>query len=138
MISQPVTIHLPASLYDRLKQRAAPTHQTIEQELLDVVTTAIPITEDLEETLAQTLTELGMVDDEGLWRAARSQLPREISTELERLHFKRQREGLTSVEEGMIQNYLRQYERIMLVRAQAAVLLQQRGYDISALAANNE
>lgn len=138
MLSQPITIHLPESLYDRLKQRAEQTHHTIEQELLDVVTTAIPLTEELDVSLAQTLTELGMLDDEGLWRAARSELPREISAELERLHFKRQREGLTSVEEGMVQNYLRQYERTMLVRAQAAVLLQQRGYDISALAATDE
>jgi len=47
--------------------------------------------------------------------------------------FQRQREGLTPAETESAETLIRQYERAMLARAQAAVLLRQRGYDISTL-----
>jgi hypothetical protein len=52
---------------------------------------------------------------------------------MENLHHKRQREGLTEAEDETLQRLVQQYERYMLVRAQAASLLQQRGHDVSAL-----
>jgi hypothetical protein len=53
---------------------------------------------------------------------------------MENLHLKRQREGLTEVEAQSLVGLVRQYERAMLVRAQATVLLKQRGHDVSELA----
>jgi hypothetical protein len=57
------------------------------------------------------------------------------AAELEALHLKRQREGLTDVETQTLARLVRQYERAMLVRAQAAALLKQRGYDVAELIA---
>jgi uncharacterized protein YnzC (UPF0291/DUF896 family) len=50
---------------------------------------------------------------------------------LETLHDKQQREGLTPDEQAEEQALLSLYRETLLVRAQAAVLLKQRGYDVS-------
>jgi hypothetical protein len=52
---------------------------------------------------------------------------------LEELHLKKQREELTARETQTTKTLLRRYERFMLVRAQAAAILQERGHDISGL-----
>lgn len=86
--------------------------------------------EDLEEAVAR----LALLDDELLWRVARSGLGAQEAEKLEQLHFKRQREGLTAAEDQESAALLRQYERAMLVRAHAAALLHERGQDVSVLA----
>jgi hypothetical protein len=50
---------------------------------------------------------------------------------LETLHDKQQREGLSTEEAREEQALLELYRETVLVRAQAAVLLKQRGYDTS-------
>jgi hypothetical protein len=47
------------------------------------------------------------------------------------LHDKQQREGLTPDEQTEEQALLSLYRETLLVRAQAAVLLKRRGYDVS-------
>jgi hypothetical protein len=56
-----------------------------------------------------------------------------VSTELQSLHLKRQREGLSVTESAKLANLIGQYEQHMLVRAQAAALLKARGCDVSGL-----
>jgi len=68
-----------------------------------------------------------------LQRAARSHFSAEKAAELEVLHLKRQDEGLTEDEARRAAELTRQYERAMLIRAQAMALLMQRGYDVSGL-----
>jgi hypothetical protein len=41
---------------------------------------------------------LALLDDEPLKRAARNHLPSEVAVQMENLHLKRQREGLTDAE----------------------------------------
>jgi len=50
---------------------------------------------------------------------------------LESLHHKQQSQGLTVEEKAEEQALLALYRETLLVRAQAAVLLKQRGYDVS-------
>jgi len=83
--------------------------------------------------LAETISSLAHLDDETLQRAARSHFPTEKAAELEVLHLKRQDEGLTTDEAQRAAELTRQYERAMLIRAQATALLMQRGHDVSAL-----
>lgn len=135
MTVQSVTLNLPRALYDRLERRAAQTQRTVEDVLLDVLATAVPLADELPSDLAEALSPLTLLDDAALWRAARSHLPTEVAAELEALHLKRQREGLTDTETQTLARLVRQYERAMLVRAQAAALLKQRGYDVAELIA---
>ncbi len=133
MTVQPITLNLPEMLYDRLRQRAEQTQRSIEDELLETVATAIPLTEKLPDDLSEAISHLHLLDDQALWRAAQSHLSVEVAAEMERLHLKRQREGLTENETQTLDKSVYQYERAMLVRAQAAALLKQRGHDISEL-----
>jgi hypothetical protein len=100
---------------------------------VEVVTTAVPLVEDLPPDLAEAISPLAALDDEALWRAARSRLPADDAERLEELSSKQQREGLTDVEADETARLLRRYERAMLVRAQAAALLKRRGHDVSSL-----
>jgi len=135
MSVQSVTLHLPSPLYERLKRRAEQTHRSVEAELLEVVATAVPVADDLPADLSEAISPLALLDDEALWRAARSHFPEEAAVQMEQLHLKCQREGLTGSEAETRAGLVRQYERAMLVRAQAAALLKGRGYDVSELLA---
>ena len=128
-----VTLQVPSLLYEQLKRRTEQTDRTVEAELLDIVATAMPVSEDLPADLADAIDPLELLDDEALWRAARCSLPAEAATQMEDLHLKRQREGLTDAETKALDGLVRQYERTMLVRAQAAALLKERGHDVSQL-----
>ena len=133
MTTQTITLQLPELLYRRLKARANQAHRTVEDELLDVLAMAVPVADDLPADLAEAISPLTLLDDEALWRAARSQLSPATAQQLEELHLKHQREGLTEAESQTLAALVRQYERAMLVRAQAAALLKQRGHDVSSL-----
>jgi predicted transcriptional regulator len=135
MAVQAVTLHLPSPLYERLKRWAEQTHRSVEAELLEVVAAAVPVADDLPVDLAQVISPLALLDDEALWRAARSHLPAEAVAQMEQLHLKRQRQGLTGSEAEALAGLVRHYERAMLVRAQAAALLKDRGYDVAELLA---
>jgi plasmid stability protein len=133
MTTQIVTLALPQSLYQKLKARAEQTHRSVEDEALDVLTTSVPIVDELSIDLEAAISPLSLLDDEELWRAARSSFSVEAAQQLEELNLKRQREGLTEAEAQIAAALVRQYERAMLVRAQAAALLKQRSYDVSSL-----
>lgn len=133
MTMQMLTLALPEPLYSRLKARADQTQRTVEDEVLDVLATAVPIADDLPDDLEQAISSLTVLDDVALWRAARSHFSTQSAQQLEELHIKRQREELTDAESQTVERLVRQYERSMLVRAQAAALLKQRGHDVSGL-----
>jgi hypothetical protein len=134
MPGQNLTLTVPEPLYDRLQQRARQANRTVEAVLLDVLATAVPAADELPADLAEAVSPLALLDDDALWRAARSRLAAEAA-QLEDLHLKRQREGLTDAEAQTLAGLVRQYERALLVRAQAAALLHRRGHDVSELAA---
>lgn len=136
MSAQAVTLHLPGSLYDQFKERAKRARRSLEAELLKAVEAAGVESETLPPQLAQAVNELPELSDEALWRVARDHLPREACRELEALNHKQQREGLSSAEEETLDRLVEAYERFLLLRAEAAGLLQERGHDISSLVGN--
>jgi hypothetical protein len=131
VVTQHVTLNVPGTLYDRLRRRAEEAHRTVEDELLHVVAAAIPGADDLPAELDEAVSQLAVLDDAALFGAARAAMPKDAAEELERLHHKRQREGLTEAEAQAAAALTRLYERFMLVRAEAAVLLAHRGHDLS-------
>jgi hypothetical protein len=132
-----LTLSLPGSLYERLIRRAERTHRTVEVELLEAVTTGISADEDLPSDLIQAVSALHLLNDTALWRAAQSPLPTEVASQIENLHLKRQFEGLTPNETQILSALMRRYEQTLLVRAQATLLLKERGHDVSGLVATS-
>jgi plasmid stability protein len=136
MPAQTMTLDVPEAIYQRLQKRAQQKKRSVEDELLEVLATAVPVGDELPADLADAVSPLALLEDQALWRAARSRLPAETAAQLEALHFKRQREGLSEAEAQTLAHLVRQYERAMLIRAQAAALLHARGHDITELAAS--
>jgi len=133
MPEQTVTLTLPEPLYDTLKHRAQQHQRSVEAETLNVLATSVALADALPSDLASAVAPLALLDDASLWRAARTPLAAEAAERMEELHLKRQREGLTEAETQTLAQLVHQYERAMLVRAQAAALLRQRGHQVDQL-----
>jgi plasmid stability protein len=131
MTTQDVTLSLPALLYQKLKARAEQTQRSIEAEALDALVASVTVSDQLPSDLEASLAQLTYLNDAALWQAARSTMLPEQRERLEELHHKQQREGLSPQEQAENQKLLALYRETILVRAQAAVLLKQRGYDMS-------
>lgn len=136
MSAHAITLHLPDTLYRRFRQRAEWTKRSLETELLDAVASAASEGDELSPDLLKSVEALNGLADEDLWRFARTTMPPEAGQELEALHFKHRNEGLSPAEDATRGMLLQDYERVMLIRAQAAKLLKERGHDISGLLAN--
>ncbi len=133
MSTQAVTLRLPLPIYEFFKSRAERAERSVEGELLDLAASAAEDQERLPNDLAEAVADLDVLDGEALWFAARSHLPAGQQEQLEALNFKQQSEGLTSEEQQLQERLLQVCDRVMLVRAHAARLLEERGHDISEL-----
>lgn len=81
--------------------------------------------------MISSLAQMAYLGDAALWQAARATMAPEQRTRLAELHDKQQRSGLDPEEKAEAEALLALYDETLLVRAQAAVLLQQRGCDVS-------
>lgn len=131
-----VTVNLPARIYERVQQQAQDKNRSVEDELTAVVETAVSLGEEwagVPSDLAEEAAQLALLDDDHLSRVARLTVPVEKSERMQALTWKQQREGLTEAEQQEAKQLQRLAHRVMLLRAEAAVLLQERGVDISSL-----
>jgi hypothetical protein len=84
-------------------------------------------------SVAEAVAALEVLNDAELWRAARNPLAEADRSRLEALNLKQQKENLTPAEKETLERLLLQYDRAVLLRAEAARLLKERGHDISGL-----
>ena len=134
MANQSVTLSIPEDIYVRLKRQAEQTQRSVEAELLEVVAKELPMEDSvIPVELTVELAAIVQLNDKVLWKAACSHLAAKDVTKLEALHHKRSAKSWTQAEIQIKDELLRQYNYYMRVRARAAVLLKQRGYDISVL-----
>ncbi len=133
MSFQAITIQLPEQLYSDVVKRAHRMQRSVEEEVVAVVADALPTINDLPIELTEELEELALLSDAELWQAAQTKLGEEEAAQMQTLVSKQQRDGLTTREQRKTEKLLQRYNRTMLVRAQAAILLKKRGFDISSL-----
>jgi hypothetical protein len=135
MTTEAMTVHLPHSLYALFEERARQTHRTVEEELLETLAESATLSESraLDE-MDEVIRGLDAMQDDTLWEVAQeSRLSPTAAAHLEELNQKRQREGLTADEQQIAEALLHQYERAILIRAEALVRLKERGIDIRPL-----
>lgn len=131
MSTQTVTIHLPDALYERVRCAAQVQQRPIEKLLLDAVVTGTSLLDDLPPELADEMAALALLNDTALWRVARRTLPSDQQEQMDTLLQEKGRGQLLPEGQQVLDQLLAEYERAVLTRAHAAVLLQQRGYDVS-------
>lgn len=133
MTAQTILITLPEKIYRRLEQKSHQTKRSLVDEAVVAVAESLPGDEQLPGTVTQELKQLQWLTDDELWQAARLTATDEEAEQMQILLEKQQREGLTPVEQQHVEQLSMFFNRIMLVRAEAAVLLKKRGYDITHL-----
>jgi len=133
MSMHPVLVKLPKRLYHRVEKRAKQTKRSVESELLAVVAQAMATEDELPEDLSTPLEELSLLDDKALWRVARKGVKASETIQMEKLHLRRQQKSLSESESQTLASLVKQYEKHMLLRAQAIALLKQRGHAVSKL-----
>lgn len=130
-----LTLDIPEPLYRHLKERADKTRRSVEEESVRLLNASMPASV-LPDELSQALAALQAMDETSLWDAARQHLSDDSARELESLNHKQRCQSLTRAESDRLAELLAQFEKHMLVRAEAAVLLKQRGCNVSSLLAS--
>ncbi len=133
---QTLELTLTNELYQQVKQRAVQTNRTVQAEVIAAVEALLAtdnLAVELPPTLAEEIAQLPFLDNDHLWQAARQVAPAEKNKRMQALVLKQQAEGLTATEQEEAQQLQFYAHRLMLIRAEAAVLLQQRGFNISTL-----
>ena len=136
MAMQTLTIDLADELYEQLRERARSSPQSIQEALTALLVDALPLEHEMPSDRDAAIAPLALLSDEALRYAARTRLSADLVADLEDLHLQQQREGLSEHDAAREALLLRQYERVLLVRAEAARLLHTRGRDVSSLLDN--
>ncbi len=131
MMTTSVTIDLPNPLVKQLESIAREQQRSVSdmvrEQLLQTWSSLPPLPDDIEIELALFT---GLSDDV-LWLLARSPLPVDEREELASLNALAKQHALTKLEQARQQALLDTYDRVIVRRAQAALLLKQRGYNLS-------
>ncbi|MFH1636628.1 MAG: hypothetical protein ABIG63_21815 [Chloroflexota bacterium] len=130
---QTITISLPENIYQQFERRSRQNRRAMADEVTAAVMEVLPDDESLPLDLERELAQLRLFANDDLHRAAQMMATDDESERMQQLTEKQQRIGLTPDERQAARLLSRFFNRIMLVRAEAAVLLQERGFDISHL-----
>lgn len=133
MSLEQITVSLPEKIYRQVQQRSQQSLRSVADELVAMVAASLPDLEQLPVDLQEELAQLDLFTDEELWRAAQMTAPTDKTMRMQDLVEKQQLEGLTASEQAEAELLSRFFNRIMLVRAKATVVLQARGQAIDRL-----
>jgi hypothetical protein len=126
-----VTLNLPETIYEQIRQAAEKAQRPIDDVLVEAVAAVAPCMDTGPEDLRSALAHMAYLNDAALWQAARATVAADQRERLAALHDKQQCDTLTAEEQAEERALLALYRETLLVRAQAAILLKQRGYDVS-------
>ena len=130
MASHTITLNLPETVYEQIQQAAETARRPVNDVLVEAIAAVAPVVNTASDHLRAALAHMAYLNDAALWQTARTTMPPERRARLATLHDKQQYISLTPEEQAEEQALLRLYRETLLVRAQAAVLLKQRGYDV--------
>jgi hypothetical protein len=131
MTVQTVTLRLPENLYLRLQQAAAATRRSLDDVLLHAVQVGSPPRwDDAPAEFQADLAALDRLDDEALWRLARSRKTEADMGRYQELLDKNANGLLTTAEREELTGLRVEYDRMMLCKAHAAALLRWRGHRV--------
>jgi hypothetical protein len=130
-MQQPITVNVPHNVYERIRRAAEKRHRSIDEMVVEAITAAAPALDSPQDDLRAALAQMTYLNDAALWQAARATMPPALKARLEALHGKQDGEPLSDSEQTEVERLEQLYRDTLLVRAQAAVLLKQRHYDVT-------
>ena len=130
MTESQFSVQVSEPLYRRLQGAAVAARQSIGEVIASAVTVALPPFPDLPEALANELTEMIWLSDDGLWQATTPTFSKAQQERLATLNDLSDERVLTVAEQAEQAELLAAYDRSVLRRAQAFVILARRGHRI--------
>jgi hypothetical protein len=126
-----VTVDLPSPVYEDIRRAAERAHRSFADVLVEAVTAVAPVIDSAPTNLRSALAQLAYLNDAALWQVARATMAADQRERMESLHQINGQRPLTDGESIENEALLRLYRETVLVRAQAALLLKQRGIERS-------
>ena len=130
-VSETITLQVPGQIYSRVKQAAGQDQQAVEQLLVNTLLSGFSLLDDLPDEMVLDMAALALLNDRALWQLARQTMPDEDYQRMDQLLAQKNQGTLNELDQKELERYLANYQKIVLQRSQSAVLLQQRGYDLS-------
>lgn len=130
-IAETVTLQIPAPLYARAKQAVGKDNAALEQLLISALASGFSLLDDLPDDMVTDIAAFALLNDSALWRIARRTMAPDHYQRLDELLTQQKQRALEASQQQALDSYLAEYDTIVLQRAHAAVLLKQRGYDLS-------
>ncbi len=131
MNTQDVTLPLPETLFLRFQQMAKATRQPLTDLLLRAVEVGGPPNwEEAPARFQADLAALDRLDDDALWRVARSRASQVTAGRLQELLQQRAEEQLDQRDQIELEQLVDEADRVMLRKAHAAAMLRWRGHAI--------
>ena len=132
MNDHPVTLPVPAEIYDRASHIAAVTEQTVEavllQQLKDAFTDPLP---ELSLAEQRELEALTLLSNDALWTIAREQMAGDTQARL-RVLMRANTEGtVDALRQAELEALVEQGQQLTMRKAKAAALLAERGCSIT-------
>lgn len=127
MSFQTVTIKLPNHIYRQLTWRSEQTKRPVADEAAQLVASALPNEDELSSDLAVEIEQLQELSDNELREIAQLKAVSADEALMQHLVEKQQRDTLTSDEMETAQALSQRFNRIMLLRANASLILKKRG-----------
>ncbi|MBH8564681.1 hypothetical protein I8748_21260 [Nostoc sp. CENA67] len=131
MSAEIVTLQIPEILYQRLVNTAHATQRPLEEVILHALQVGSPPAwDDVPEEFQADLASLDKLNDNTLWQIVHS---RKTAADMERYNIlleSNSRGTLTQAERSELMTLRYEADLFMLRKAQAAVLLRWRGYNV--------
>jgi len=130
MTATTIAVHIPESLFLKLKRAADLTHRSVEDVAVTSLEAALPAAPNLPIDIANELAAMHLFSDEALWAATAPSFSPTEEYRLTQLNAAAGERDLTPAEEAEQQSLLTAYHRSVLRRAQALAILAQRGHRV--------
>ncbi len=124
-----ITLNLSRQLVKRAEQASLALKKPVEDVLTDLLDVALPDTSDAPAELQAELARMTWLDNQTLWRIARTQMDAQSEARLRTLAQMQDKRALTAVEKTELDKLRREYGRITLLKSRAYALLSLRGGD---------
>jgi hypothetical protein len=132
MLLEPVTLQVPEPIHRRLVNTARATNRSLEEVMLHALKVGSPPNwDDIPDEFKADLAALDKLDDETLWKIAKSQKTAEEMERYDRLLEQNQNKNMTEAEQVELIHLRTEADRFMLLKSQAAALLRWRGHSLA-------
>ena len=135
MTVQTVAIQMPQPLYRRIERLARLARRPLENIVVQTLDSNVPtLPDDLPEKMRRDLLALEGLNNDTLWRVARSTFSPEQGKQISLLLEKNRLGTIIEPERATLAQLRREADQLMLREAYAYVLLKWRGYRLPTLA----